>query len=81
MGREVPGLRSAVLSPESARRLDEFLTFRHKVRNLYTFNFEPGRLRELLQHLPVVWSSTKADLVDFCNLLQQAGEGEGEDLA
>lgn len=77
MSREAPGLRPAVLSLESARKLDEFLAFRHKVRNLYTFNFEPMMLHELLKRLPKAWGSTKADMAAFCNLLQKAGEGEG----
>jgi hypothetical protein len=80
MSREAPGLRAAVLSPESARKLEEFLTFRHKVRNLYTFNFEPERLRELLRHLPHAWDSARADMVAFCSLLEEAIQREGEDF-
>jgi hypothetical protein len=34
MGQEIPGIRPAVLSAETVARLDEFLAFRHRVRNL-----------------------------------------------
>jgi hypothetical protein len=36
MGQEISGVRPAVLSTESVERVDEFLAFRHRVRNLYT---------------------------------------------
>lgn len=79
MSREIPGIRPAVLSSESANKLGEFLAFRHRVRNLYTFNFEPKRLHELLRHLPDTWDSVKADMRVFCDLLLQAGGKEGEE--
>lgn len=34
MSQEVRGIRPAVLSFETAQKLDEFLAFRHRVRNL-----------------------------------------------
>ncbi|MFQ5596128.1 MAG: hypothetical protein ACE5HA_18455 [Anaerolineae bacterium] len=40
MGQEIPGMRPAVLSADSIEKLDEFLAFRHRVRNIYTFNLE-----------------------------------------
>ena len=72
MGKEIPGVRPAVLSSESVERLDEFLAFRHRVRNLYTFNLDPERLRELLERLPGAWQSVRADLEEFRSLLAQA---------
>ncbi len=37
MAVDVPGLRPAVLSPGTLRALDEYLRFRHVVRNVYAF--------------------------------------------
>lgn len=72
MGQEIPGVRPAVLSAESVERLDEFLAFRHRVRNLYTFNLEAERLHELLERLSGAWQSARADIEAFRSLLQQA---------
>jgi hypothetical protein len=76
MGQEISGVRPAVLSTESVERVDEFLAFRHRVRNLYTFNLEIERLRELLERLPEAWQSVKTDIEIFRDLLQQAASEE-----
>jgi hypothetical protein len=78
MAQEIPGVRPAVLSAQSVERLDEFLAFRHRVRNLYGFNLEAKRLRELLERLPAAWQSAKADVETFRSLLQQAASSEGQ---
>ena len=72
MAREMPGVRPAVLSAESVERLDEFLAFRHRVRNLYGFNLEEKRLHELLERLPQAWQSARVDIESFRSLLQRA---------
>lgn len=76
MGREIPGVRPAVLSSETVARLDEFLAFRHRVRNLYTFNLDARRLHELLDRLPAAWQSARQDIEMFQSLLQQAASGK-----
>jgi hypothetical protein len=76
MGQEVTGVRPAVLSSETVARLDEFLAFRHRVRNLYTFNLDARRLHELLERLPAAWQSARQDIERFRSLLQQAASGE-----
>lgn len=78
MGQEIPGVRPAVLSAESVRGLDEFLAFRHRVRNLYTFNLEAQRLHELLERLPKAWQSARADIEAFRSLLQQAASDKDQ---
>ena len=76
MGQEILGVRPAVLSAESVESLDEFLAFRHRVRNLYTFNLEAEPLHELLERLPGAWQSARADIEAFRRLLQQAASEE-----
>lgn len=78
MRQEIPGARPAVLSPESVDRLDEFLAFRHRVRNLYGFNLEAKRLRELLERLPKAWHNAREDIETFRSLLQQAALDEDQ---
>jgi hypothetical protein len=51
MQLEISGLRPAVLSSESAGRLEEYLRFRHVVRNVYAFQFDIERLDPLVINL------------------------------
>ena len=59
MKQEIVGTRPAVLSTESTEKLDEFLAFRHRVRNLYTFKLEAHRLHELL--VKITWGMAKRE--------------------
>jgi len=43
--------RAALLSPELARTLREFLEFRHRFRNLYGFELEWERMRPLVEKM------------------------------
>lgn len=72
MGREIPGVRPAILSPDSVEMLDEFLAFRHLMRNIYTFHLNAERLRELLDRLPGAWQNVQADIEAFEALLREA---------
>jgi hypothetical protein len=78
IAQEQPGARPAVLSEDSVEALDEFLAFRHRVRNLYTFNLEPERLHELLQRLPAAWERAHKDIVAFLDLLDEAARVQSE---
>ena len=46
MQADIPDLRPPVLSAEAAQVLDEFLRFRHIVRNIYAFQFDPERVAD-----------------------------------
>lgn len=65
MTAEMPGVRPAVLSREARLSLDEYRGFRHVVRNLYAFNFRPGRLRELVDGLTACLAVLRSDLEAF----------------
>ena len=43
MTEEVPGVRPAVISQATFERLDAYRGFRHVVRNVYSYNFEPAK--------------------------------------
>lgn len=40
MGVALPGVRPPILSADTVRALDEYLRFRHVVRNIYAFELE-----------------------------------------
>ncbi len=69
MSAEIPGKRPAALSRETRLLLDEYQGFRHIVRNLYTFNLRPERLRNLIQHLPESMDLFHKDMEGFLAFL------------
>jgi hypothetical protein len=75
MALEVPGRRPPVVTPDTARALDEFLRFRHLFRNLYGFELEWSRLLPLLQHLPATAQQVREDVEQFLGFLESAGGG------
>ena len=48
MGREVAGVRPAVVSQQSIITLDEFRKFRHLIRNVYSFSLVPEKIDPLV---------------------------------
>nr|WP_228025347.1 hypothetical protein [cf. Phormidesmis sp. LEGE 11477] len=63
--------RRAVISSETASFLDEFLRFRHVVRNIYGFELKLDRLDELIAQYPTVWARFEAEVSDFVSWLRE----------
>lgn len=74
MTLDLPGVRPALVRPETARLLDEFLRFRHLFRNLYGFELEWPRIRSILTRLPAVWGEVETDLDRFLEFLDEAAD-------
>ena len=70
MSGEIEGVRPAVISQETRNSLDEFLGFRHVVRNVYAFNLRAGRLNGLIEDLPGCFDAVQSDLVSFAEFLE-----------
>jgi hypothetical protein len=71
MGLDLPKVRPPVLSKESVRRLDEYLRFRHVVRNVYTFSFDPERIGRLVTELDAVFEQLRQELSVFADFLEK----------
>ncbi|MBC7343338.1 MAG: antitoxin [Clostridia bacterium] len=65
--------RPRVLSSNAVRGLDEYLRFRHVVRNIYAFELDPVRIERLAKnlrpvfeqvYLPLIVSSCPSDIAD-----------------
>lgn len=67
----VPQIRPQVLSTESVKMIDEYLRFRHVVRNIYTFEFDPARIEHLAQRLRPAFEQTQIELLAFADFLDQ----------
>lgn len=69
MTYDVPGRRPAVIRQQTHDLLDELRGFRHRVRNLYTFNLNPNRVAMLVDTLPHTFQALSRDLKDFTQFL------------
>ena len=63
MGTPLPQLRPQVLKGDTMKMLDDYLRFRHVVRNIYTFEFDAERIERLAQRLPQTFLRTQQDLL------------------
>jgi hypothetical protein len=73
MGLDLPKVRPPVLSSDSIRRLDEYLRFRHVVRNVYTFSFDPERIGRLVKELEPNFEKIREELIMFASFLEKVG--------
>jgi hypothetical protein len=69
MALAVPDLRPAVVAPDTAAALTEYLEFRHVVRNVYTFNLKPDRIAQLVRDLRPTFDQTRRELLAFAGFL------------
>ena len=62
--------RPAVLKEATQVGLQEYLRFRHLVRNLYADELRPEPIALLLRQLPPLWHLIQEDLVEFRHWLR-----------
>lgn len=60
----------AVISIDTARRLDEFLGFRHVVRNVYAFDLDIERVARLISLYPALWHQFEQEIQAFVTWLR-----------
>jgi hypothetical protein len=77
MTKEVPHVRPVVIADETREALDEYRGFRHVVRNVYTFKFDPDRIQRLVRRAPRVFSQLKAELLAFAAFLEESVSKDG----
>lgn len=70
MTLEIPKIRPAVFSPETARALSTFLAFRHRFRNLYLFDLEPASLASLVTALAPTWAAARSELDECARFIE-----------
>ena len=67
----LPQIRPRILSTEAFKAIEEFLRFRHIVRNLYTFEFDIERIQHLVRHLRPSFEQVRVELLGFADFLGQ----------
>ena len=73
MSGELKSVRPPVISRETRHCLDEYRSFRHVVRNIYTFNLKSPRIQNLAEQLHDCYLEVKNDLDDFMLFLEKLG--------
>jgi hypothetical protein len=68
---EIDGVRPAVISDDTRQALDEYPGFRHVVRNVYTFRFDPAKMQRLVENAPGVFAQARAELLAFANFIER----------
>ncbi len=74
MGLDLSQVRPPVLTSPVIQLLDEYLRFRHVVRNVYTFSFDPERVGRLVKELKSVFAQARQELLAFANFLEKVGK-------
>jgi hypothetical protein len=71
MTDDIDSIRPAVISNISYKQLDEYRGFRHVVRNVYTYEFNPEKVKKLVEQAPGVYSRVHAELLAFADFLEK----------
>jgi len=70
MSEEIANIRPAVISDSVRQGLDEYRGFRHIVRNVYTYQFDPKRITQLVNKVRPLFTQLRAELLAFSNFLE-----------
>lgn len=74
MSVPLPEIRPQVIDKDLFRRLEEYLKFRHLVRNIYGFQLNNERFKHLVEELPEVADSFKKQIYIFFDKMQEVAD-------
>ena len=78
MTAEMPGVRTAVLSPSLFPALDRYRGFCHVVRNVYAYVLDPRLMAVLVDDLPETCECVRVQLAVFADTLEAIAEAAGD---
>ena len=76
IGKEIDGVRPALLSEVTLGLLDQYMRFRHRIRNIYSFNLIPERIKTLVEDLPEVFQRVNSEILDFAQFHENLSEAD-----
>lgn len=74
MSLEIEKIRPSVISKETAKALEEYLAFRHVVRNIYGFEIDSERLNRLIEKLYEAYERLRKEINIFLDFLRKLSE-------
>jgi hypothetical protein len=72
MTAQVAEVRPPVISEDTGIQLDAYRKFRHIVRNVYAYHFDPVKIGELVAGAFPLFERLNAELTAFVNFLERA---------
>lgn len=72
MASDIPEVRPAVISEKSFHLLNEFRGFRHVVRNVYTYRFDPKKIGRLVDKAAEMLDQVRTELLAFSDFLEES---------
>jgi hypothetical protein len=76
MASEIGSVRPAIISDATRQALDEYRGFRHVVRNVYTFRFDPAKMQRLVENAPGVFAQAQVELLAFAGFVEQQADSK-----
>jgi hypothetical protein len=76
MSKEIEGVRPAVFSRAFCDKMDAYRGFRHVVRHVYAYKFNPDKLKVLVDNLPDTLRMACDELLAFADFLEQVTVNE-----
>lgn len=74
MSLDIEKIRPFVISKNTEKALEEYLAFRHVVRNIYGFEIDSERLKRLIEKLPVIYKKFREEINSFIVFLKRVHE-------
>ncbi len=71
MATEIQQVRPAVIKKETFNFLNEYRSFRHIVRNIYTFNISIKKLTPLVEDLQSAYQMFNSDIDEFIHFIEK----------
>lgn len=71
MSLEIENIRPPLISKDTARLLEEYLAFRHVVRNIYGFEIDSERLQRLIDKIRGTHERLKKEINSFNRFLKK----------
>ena len=76
MTASLPEIRPPVLQRETRNCLDEYRSFRHVVRHVYTFQLKAARVQQLVDDLADCYHAIQRDIETFARFLEKMAADE-----
>ncbi len=70
MTLDMPSRRPPVIDKEFAFEIQQYLSFRHRFRNMYGYELEWGKMEELIEEMPTIYTELRDRLEDFIMICQ-----------
>ncbi len=72
MTLNIEEVRPAVISDKSKNSLDDYRGFRHVVRNVYAYHYDPEKISLLIKNLDKAYLSLKKDIKRFLTMIKKS---------